>query len=83
MKGETMTLEDNEAVYVTTGAVVPDGTRAVVPVEQTRKIKDGTCMLNLFFSPRTKLTHKTLASYRNYRGGETQSVDSISRFRFE
>ena len=45
VKGETMTLEDNEAVYVTTGAVVPDGTRAVVPVEQTRKIKDGTCML--------------------------------------
>ena len=34
-------LKDNEAMYVTTGAVLPRGTRAVVPIEQTKKTKDG------------------------------------------
>ena len=36
-----ITLKDNEAMYVTTGAVLPRGTRAVVPIEQTKKSKDG------------------------------------------
>jgi len=32
----TTTLKSNESAYVTTGAVLPDGTRAVVPVEFTQ-----------------------------------------------
>ena len=36
-----ITLKDNEAMYVTTGAALPRGTRAVVPIEQTKKSKDG------------------------------------------
>lgn len=34
------TFESGQAVYITTGAPVPDGTTAIVPIEDTEKISD-------------------------------------------
>ncbi|HEV2814836.1 MAG TPA: gephyrin-like molybdotransferase Glp [Solirubrobacteraceae bacterium] len=47
----TAAPSDDEAIRVSTGAVVPDGTEAVVPVEQTSADGDGTITIDAEVRP--------------------------------